>query len=97
MTHCLIIAGAATGHHQLVSLLQAYGVEVERSGSPEEALQICRQRMPDLILMPDDMGTMSGVTFRQHLDRISRGASPAVLICAQEASAASIGQAIWEG
>ena len=96
MTRCLIIEGRNTDDHQLSAMLVAHGFEVERTQLPEHALMLCRQRMPDIVLMPASMPTMSGVMFMQSLKR-TRGPSPAVLVCADEASPMMISQAIWEG
>ncbi|MGF7163194.1 two-component system chemotaxis response regulator CheY [Rhodoligotrophos appendicifer] len=97
MTHCLIIAGPATDRNHLAVLLNSYGFEIQSAQSPEEALALCRNRMPDVIMMPDTMGTMNSVAFLQRLRRARLGSKPVVLICAEQTSASSISQAIWEG
>ncbi|WP_342641918.1 response regulator [Rhodoligotrophos ferricapiens] len=97
MTHCLIIADAAGDRHELVSMLNAHGFTVEFAPSPEQALLACRRSRPDLIMLPDTMPSMSSVEFLHRLRRTGAGGDPAVLICASDANAASIGQAIWEG
>ncbi|WP_170984477.1 response regulator [Rhodoligotrophos defluvii] len=93
----MIIAGTASTRHELASMLSTYGFSLDYAETPEQALLACLQRMPDLIMLPDALGSMNSVEFLQRLQRIRRGRSPAVLVCAREASASSIGQAIWEG
>lgn len=96
MTRCLIIEGQSTDGHHLEAMLMASGFEVERTQAPEHALMLCRQQMPDLVVMPENMRSMSVVVFLQSLKR-ARGRVPAVLVCADEASPTVISQAIWEG
>jgi two-component system chemotaxis response regulator CheY len=96
MTRCLIIEGRSTDDQQLATMLEAYGFEVERAQLPEQALMLCRQRMPDFLVMPATMRSMSGALFLKSLKR-ARGGSPAVLVYADGESPAVIGQAIWEG
>lgn len=97
MTYCLIISGPATDRNQLAVLLKTYSFEIGHAADGEQALALCRSKMPDIVMMPDAMEGMDSVDFLKRLRRMRDGARPAVLICAEDADATAIGQAIWEG
>ena len=59
----LVVDDSRLQRHILVSSLKKWGVEVIEAESGEQAMEICRQSMPDLVLSDWMMPGMSGLDF----------------------------------
>jgi len=62
-------------------MLDSMGLEVEEAEDGQRALDACRKRMPDLILLDWNMPVMDGLTFLKHLRRLPAGQQPKVIFC----------------
>jgi two-component system chemotaxis response regulator CheY len=61
------------------------------------ALEACRRKMPDVILVDGQMPHMNGVEFLRSLRREAKGTGPTVLFCLTEANVGHIAEAMAAG
>jgi two-component system chemotaxis response regulator CheY len=78
-------------------MLESLGFEVSEAESGAEALEKCREAMPDAILLDWNMPVMDGISFLRALRREPEGAGPKVLFCTTEGSFAHISEALEAG
>jgi two-component system, chemotaxis family, chemotaxis protein CheY len=95
MTQCLIVDGSQSGRTDIESLLAHYGFELDSVEDTEEALERCRSRMPDVLLISRRLGTPDPISFLKRLGKRRR--LPVVFIYGDEQDPETIGRAIWEG
>lgn len=97
MKMCLIIDGSAELDSAAGKYLEDSQFEISQAQTCNEALMMCKESMPDVILLDADTPKMSGLEFLIRLRGTERGRKPIVLYCAQSEDTARIGQAIWQG
>jgi two-component system chemotaxis response regulator CheY len=97
MTHCLIVEGTSDDKKRLSLLLGQYGFELETVADADDALDRCRQSMPDVIVMSDSLAHMDSAEFLARLNRGAKGAAPKVIVYSEEPDAGAIGRHIWTG
>lgn len=95
--HCLIIDNGAELDMVASDYLNRSDFTVSQAQTCDEALEICRTAMPDLILLKSDTPKMSGLEFLTRLRRSERGREPVVLYCGRGEDPAGMGHAIWRG
>jgi DNA-binding response OmpR family regulator len=94
---CLIVAIEEDDRRQLVRLLKSYGFEVALVQDADQALAVCRMRLPELIVMPE---TLEGIESYDFIREIHKGAGDReakVLVYSERPEAGLIGRAIWSG
>jgi two-component system, chemotaxis family, chemotaxis protein CheY len=97
MTQCLIVEATPDDRNRLEDLLASYGFAVEASETAQAALDRCRRRAPDVLLLPQGLRSMDVVAFLRLLRRQSGRRLPVVLLVGDTGDAEAIGRAIWEG
>lgn len=97
MTQCLIVEGTPEDWQRLEGLLGPYGFDLEAVERAEEALDLCRRQMPDVIVMTDRLGSMDSADFLKRLHDGAGGVRPKVIVYAERPDAAAIGRHIWSG
>ncbi len=97
MTKCMIIGQMSEDTGLLEKLLADYGFEITSADNTNMALAKCDKEMPDVIVLPDEAGSMDAMAFLKHLRNGARGHQPKVIFCAERADSERIGQAIWQG
>ena len=70
---------------------------VSEAGDGQEALDRCRQAVPDVILLDWNMPVMSGIEFLRELDGVDLPHRPKVVFCTTENGVAHIRAAIDAG
>lgn len=66
------------------AMLQALGLNVETADNGLQALEICKRKMPDAILLDWNMPIMDGPIFQQQLRAMPNGKWPKVIYCSVE-------------
>lgn len=97
MTLCLVIDDSRlirTIHGRMLTQLGLRIREAEHGG---QALDACREGMPDVILVDWNMPVMDGVTFVRQLRALPGGGRPKVILCTIESDLAHINRALAEG
>ena len=99
LTRCLVVDECGEDRDHATALLQAYGYDVFRAETPEQALAACRADMPDMILVTDMAGRRKTSSLLMRLKAAAKrvGREPVILFCAGDHDPQSIGAAIVHG
>lgn len=92
--HCLIADDSAVIRKVARRILEDMNWTVAEAQDGEEALAICRRRMPDAILLDWSLPGLDGVNFLRTLRKeVEGGDRPKVVFCAAELDVAQIARA----
>lgn len=94
---CLIVDRNESSKKTLEALLKPYGFGIRTAETDVDALAECRKDMPDFVVVHDDDLPTSAASFLKKMRRQSGGQLPAVLVCANQVDAASLGGIVWAG
>jgi two-component system chemotaxis response regulator CheY len=78
-------------------ILEGLDFEVLEAEDGSMALEICRQKLPDAVLLDWNMPVMDGFEFMGHMRRLPGGDQPKVVFCTTENNVAHIAQALSGG
>jgi two-component system chemotaxis response regulator CheY len=81
---CLVTDDSATVRRVARKLLTGLGFEVDEAEDGRVALEKCRKRMPDVVLLDWNMPVMDGLEFLKSLRHTEGGRAPAVIFCTTE-------------
>jgi len=81
---CLVIDDSVTVRRVARKLLTGMGFEVDEAENGQVALDKCRERMPDVVLLDWNMPVMDGLEFLKALRHTEGGRAPAVIVCTTE-------------
>ena len=93
MKNCLIVDDSRVVRKVARRILE----ELKFGVDGRAALEACRRRMPDAILLDWNMPNMSGIEFLRVLRREPSGGKPIVVFCTTENDIAHITEAIGAG
>jgi len=94
---CLVVDGRGIAREAVDACLRRHDFSLRRAADGDEALAMCRQAMPDLIVLASAARPMDGLGFLERLRRRRQGREPVVLFCAAEADPEMLGAAIAGG
>jgi two-component system, chemotaxis family, chemotaxis protein CheY len=98
MTHtCLVVDDSRVVRKVARRILEAHGFTVAEAGDGQQALDACRQSMPDCVLLDWNMPVMNGLDFLKKLRAEYGPDNPPVVFCTTETDISSIEQAITNG
>ncbi len=97
MKHCLVVDNSRVIRKVACSILGALDFDTAEAEDGAEALDACRTRMPDVILLDLQMTRMTGVEFLRGLRRQDHGDHPFVLLCTTENDVARLTEALNAG
>jgi two-component system chemotaxis response regulator CheY len=97
MKHCLVVDDSRVIRKVACRILAALAFETEEAADGEDALQACRRKMPDVILLDWQMPNMDGIEFLRALRGERDGNSPIVVFCTAENDVAHITEALGAG
>jgi two-component system, chemotaxis family, chemotaxis protein CheY len=98
MTHtCLVVDDSRVVRKVARRILEAHGFTVAEAGDGQQALDACRQSMPDCVLLDWNMPVMNGLDFLKKLRAEYGPDNPPVVFCTTETDMSSIEQAITNG
>ena len=97
MKTCLVVDDSKVIRKVARHILEALGFEVAEAGDGREALDRCRDAMPDVVLLDWNMPVMSGMEFLRTLRQQDFEVQPKVVFCTTENDAAHIRAAIEAG
>lgn len=97
MKHCLVVDDSRVVRTVARRIVEDMGFSVGEAGDGANALEICREQLPDAILLDWNMPVMNGLDFLLALRRIDGGDRPIVIFCTNENDPEHIGQAIRAG
>ena len=78
-------------------ILEGLNFKTVEAEHGQQALEACKQTMPDAVLLDWNMPVMSGIEFLRDLRALDGGAQPIVVFCTTENDMAHIQVAIGAG
>jgi len=97
MKQCLIVDDSRVIRKVARKILEEMKFTTDEAEDGAAALEICRRKMPDAILLDWNMPNMSGIEFLRALRREPSGGKPIVVFCTTENDIAHITEAIGAG
>jgi len=97
MKQCLIVDDSRVSRKIARKILEDLHFEIDEAEDGGDALEVCRRKMPDAILLDWNMPTMSGIEFLRALRREPTGERPVIVYCTTESDVAHLTEAIEAG
>jgi|SRR5690606_5893108 Response regulator containing a CheY-like receiver domain and a GGDEF domain len=97
MKHCLVVDDSAVIRKVARRILEALAFEVSEAEDGAQALDRCRQAMPEAVLLDWNMPVMDGYEFLKALRQLPGGDGPKVIFCTTENDVAHIAKALQAG
>ena len=95
--HCLIVDDSDVIRRVTNQMLTALGLQATEAVNGEDALERCRQTMPDAIVLDWIMPVLSGLDCLQLLRRMPGGRRPAIIYCTTVNDPAEVARALAAG
>ena len=97
MKTCLVVDDSSVVRKIARRILEGLEFEVTEAEDGAEALEICKLKLPDAVLLDWNMPVMDGFEFTGHMRRLPGGDQPKVVFCTTENNVAHIAQALSGG
>jgi len=94
---CLVVDDSRVVRKVARRILEAHGYAVAEAGDGQQALDSCRQSLPDCVLLDWNMPVMDGLAFLIQLRHEFGPDNPPVVFCTTENDMNHIEQAITSG
>jgi two-component system chemotaxis response regulator CheY len=97
MKTCLVVDDSKVIRAVARKILEGLNFAVKEAADGQEAMNACKQGMPDAVLLDWNMPVMTGIEFLRELRRTPGGETPVVVFCTTETDVDHIREAISEG
>jgi two-component system, chemotaxis family, chemotaxis protein CheY len=97
MKTCLVVDDSSVIRKVARRILEGLEFQIAEAENGEEAIEACRQQIPDAILLDWNMPKMDGYEFLRVLRRLPGGDKPKVVFCTTENDVAHIARALHAG
>ncbi len=97
MKTCLVVDDSSVIRKVARRILEGLDFQIAEAEDGEEAIEACRQQLPDAILLDLNMPKMDGYDFLRVLRRMPGGDKPKVVFCTTENDVAHIARALHAG
>jgi two-component system chemotaxis response regulator CheY len=97
MKTCLVVDDSSVIRKVARRILEGLEFEIAEAEDGEQALEACRGKMPDAILLDWNMPKMDGYEFLRSLRKWPLGDRPMVVFCTTENDVAHIARALHAG
>jgi len=97
MKSCLVVDDSRVVRMVARKILQDLEFEILEAEDGQVALDVCKKKMPDAILLDWNMPVMNGLDFLRRLRAVPGGDQPKVVFCTTENDLAHIQEAIGAG
>lgn len=97
MKHCLVVDDSSVIRKVARRILEGLSLRISEAEDGQQAMDFCRQRMPDAILLDWNMPVMDGLEFLAQLRKLESGDKPKVVFCTTENDVGHIARAIRAG
>jgi two-component system, chemotaxis family, chemotaxis protein CheY len=97
MKHCLVVDDSSVIRKVARRILEGFDFQISEAEDGEQALELCRQALPDAILLDWNMPVMDGYEFLKQLRQMPGGALPKVVFCTTENDIGHIARALRAG
>jgi len=97
MRTCLVVDDSGVVRKIARRILEEIGFEVIEAEDGEQALEACKKRLPEAVLLDWNMPVMDGYDFLGRLRRMPGGEEPKVVFCTTENDIDHISRALNAG
>ena len=97
MKTCLVVDDSSVIRKVARRILEGLEFAIAEAENGEDAIEACRQQIPDAILLDWNMPKMDGYEFLRVLRRLPGGDKPKVVFCTTENDVAHIARALHAG
>ncbi|MEQ8332894.1 response regulator [Nisaea sp.] len=97
MKTCLIVDDSKVVRMVARKILEELRFETSEAEDGQVALDACKAKLPDAILLDWNMPVMSGIDFLRELRKLPEGDQPQVIFCTTENDMAHIQEALSAG
>lgn len=97
MKSCLVVDDSRVIRVVARRILEGLNFQVEEAEDGQQAIEACKKRMPDAILLDWNMPVKSGIEFLRELRGTAGGQTPVVVFCTTETDMKNIQEAIMAG
>ena len=97
MKTCLVVDDSSVVRKIARSILEDMDFQITEAEDGEQALESCRETMPDAVLLDWNMPVMDGYEFLGNLRRMPGGDAPKVVFCTTENDMDHISRALHAG
>ncbi|MDH3335945.1 MAG: response regulator [Rhodospirillaceae bacterium] len=97
MKTCLIVDDSKVIRMVAKKILDGLGFGTEEAADGQIALDACKAKMPDAVLLDWNMPVMSGIEFLRELRALPNGSDPIVIFCTTENDLDHIQEAMSAG
>jgi two-component system chemotaxis response regulator CheY len=97
MKHCLVVDDSSVIRKVARRIMEAHGVRVSEAADGTQAIELCRQAMPDFVFVDYSMPEMDGFEFVRLMRSTPGGDQPKVIFCTVDNDVAQIARAIRAG
>jgi two-component system chemotaxis response regulator CheY len=94
---CLLVDDSTLVRKIARKIFSRLGFETDEAENGQIALEKCRSRMPDVVLLDWNMPVMDGLEFLKSLRHTEGGREPAVILCTTETDVDHIQRALANG
>ena len=97
MKSCLIVDDSKVIRMVARKILEELSFETREAADGQEALDACKEKLPDAVLLDWNMPVMNGIEFLRELRALPGGDAPIVVFCTTENDIQHIQEAIEAG
>jgi two-component system chemotaxis response regulator CheY len=97
MKTCLVVDDSSVIRKVARRILEGLDFQISEAENGEEAIENCKNQLPDAILLDWNMPKMDGYDFLRVLRRLPGGDKPKVVFCTTENDVAHIARALHAG
>lgn len=97
MKHCLVVDDSSVIRKVARRILEELSFEITEAGDGQQALDACKETLPDAVLLDWNMPVMDGIEFLGHLRTMEGGQDVIVVFCTTENDVTHIAKAVKAG
>ena len=97
MKTCLVVDDSSVIRKVARRILEGLDFQIIEAEDGSKALDVCKQALPDAVLLDWNMPVMDGLEFLTHLRRLPGGDVPKVVFCTTENGMDHISRALAAG
>lgn len=97
MTQCLVVDDSSVIRKIERRMMEAMDFSVVEAEDGWQALEVCHEQMPAVVLLDWNMPNMDGITFLGALRALEGGETPKVIFCTTESDLSFITRALDAG
>ncbi len=95
--HFMVVDDSSVVRKVVRRICEEFAFEVSEAEDGERALTLCRQEMPDAIMVDWNMPVMDGLEFLRALRKLDGGKRPKVIFCMTEYNVAHLARVLRAG